>query len=82
MDSSIQQPVLSLNEEVSAAVSQCPDSSDELRISSDTPKETYLPTNLWTIAELTQYLKKYSTTSTVFAEQSIANPDLNKALYW
>jgi hypothetical protein len=34
------------------------------------------------ISEIQCYLRKYSTTSTVFAEQSITNPDYQRTLYW
>lgn len=34
------------------------------------------------ISEIQSYLCKYSTTSSVFAEQSISNPDYQKTLYW
>jgi hypothetical protein len=34
------------------------------------------------ITEIQLYLRKYSTTSSVFAEQSISNPDYQRTLYW
>lgn len=34
------------------------------------------------IKEIQLYLRKYSTTSSVFAEQSISNPDYQRTLYW
>lgn len=37
---------------------------------------------LSSITEIQCYLTKYSTTSSVFADQSIANPDYQKTLYW
>lgn len=37
---------------------------------------------LSSISEIQSYLCKYSTTSSVFAEQSISNPDYQKTLYW
>ena len=54
--------------------------------SSTTPSKAsssaFQPGELASIAEIQKYLKKYSTTSTVFAEQSISNPDYQKTLYW
>ena len=37
---------------------------------------------LLSIKEIQKYIRKYSTTSTVFAEQSISCPDYQKTLYW
>lgn len=34
------------------------------------------------ISDIQCYLRKYSTTSSVFAEQSITNPDYQRTLYW
>lgn len=34
------------------------------------------------ISEIHNYLSKYSTTSTVYAEQSISHPDYQRTLYW
>ncbi len=34
------------------------------------------------VTEIQLYLRKYSTTSSVFAEQSISNPDYQRTLYW
>jgi hypothetical protein len=34
------------------------------------------------IDEIRDYLLKYCTTSTVYAEQSISNPDYQKIMYW
>jgi len=44
--------------------------------------ETPRPGELSSISEIQCYLRKYSTTSSVFAEQSISNPDYQKTLYW
>ena len=50
--------------------------------SMDVVPETPRTGELASISEIQCYLRKYSTTSSVFAEQSISNPDYQKTLYW
>ena len=50
--------------------------------SPDPASEIDRANELASITEIQSYLQKYSTTSSVFAEQSISNPDYQRTLYW